>query len=41
MTEPDVLKYAKKGDLSGVVGCIEADPQVVYATDTVSYLSNN
>ena len=38
MAEPDIIKYAKEGDLSGVAGCIEADPQVVNATDTVSYL---
>jgi hypothetical protein len=38
MTEPDIIKYIKEGDLSGVAGCIEADPQVVNATDTVSYL---
>ena len=38
MTEPDIIKYTKEGDLSGVLGCIEADPQVVNATDMVSCL---
>ena len=39
MAEPDIVRYAKEGNRSGVASCISADPQAVNAKDKVSYLS--